>query len=162
MNVADYIKNLNLEKHIEGGYFKEIYRSSQKVDIKLSLKTGLERNISSLIWFLLEGREVSKLHRLKSDEIWHYCDGSAALIHIIDNGLVKTIKLGNKINKGDIFYAVIPAGKWFCAEVENKESFTLVTCTVTPGFDYNDFELAVSETLKNNFPNLSDFITRFC
>lgn len=78
-----YIQKLQLEKHPEGGYFREIYRSGEMISIDAS-KKNLKRNVSTSIYFLLEGSQISKFHRLKSDELWHFYDGSSVKVYVID------------------------------------------------------------------------------
>ncbi|MGQ3888337.1 cupin domain-containing protein [Legionella sp. CNM-1927-20] len=157
--MPNYIKLLNLESHQEGGYFGLFYKSSDKIipfderyqTIKSDNKTQgsiiTERNAGSSIYFLLEKEEFSAWHRLKSDEIWHYYDGGSPIdIYVIDqDGLLKTYTLGNPGIVADAsFQIVIKAGEWFAAEVRDKTSFGLVGCSVSPAFEYEDFELAQS------------------
>jgi uncharacterized protein len=156
-----YIQKLQLNKHPEGGYFKEIYRASEMFFIDAP-KKSLKRNVSTSIYFLLDGSQVSKFHRLKSDELWHFYDGTAVKVYIIDaKGKLTEILLGRKTENGELFQVVIKKNSWFAAEVVNKRSFALIGCTVSPGFDFSDFELAGRETLSKQFPNLKDLIIRF-
>lgn len=161
---ADYwIENLKLEAHIEGGYFKEIYRSVEVIKKEhLPDRYNGDRSFSTSIYFLLKGEQISKLHKLKSDEIWHFYTGSSLLIHIIDDeGKLNTIKLGNHFTLGEHFQYVVKAGCWFCAEVIDKSSYGLIGCTVSPGFDFSDFELANREKLLENFPEHKTIIEKF-
>ncbi len=148
----------HLELHPEGGYFKEIYRSGEII-----LPEGLpkrftdKRNISTSIYFLLEGKQKSNFHRLKSDEIWHYYDGCGVNIYIIDNsGNLSEIKLGKDFE----LQAVIRNNHWFGAELREKNSFCLLGCTVAPGFDFEDFEIAKRDELLNLFPKHKGVIER--
>jgi hypothetical protein len=157
MNADDYIKILNLEKHPEGGYFREIYRSAGTFE---SGVTG-KRNFSTSIYFLLKGDEVSNFHRIKSDEVWHHYTGSSVKISMINiDGSVNTIVVGKNIPAGEMFQFVVPAGVWFAAEVIDNDSFTLVGCTVSPGFDFEDFQLASRETLLSEYPEHAELINR--
>jgi hypothetical protein len=152
---AEYwISKLKLQKHPEGGYFKEIYRSSGIISKKnLPHRYGGSRNFSTAIYFLLNNSEVSKLHRLKSDEIWHFYDGSPLMIYIINKkGVLVQVKLGKDIEKGEKLQVVINAGGWFGAKVVRKSSYSLIGCTVAPGFDFNDFELGHRTNLIKSFP----------
>lgn len=155
-----YIDYLNLKVHPEGGYFSEIYRS----DILISNSslpydfTG-DRNVSTSIYFLLDNSNVSKFHRLKSDEIWHFFDGKPIYIYTIsDNGKLDSFKLGRDLENGEAFQIVIPKNTWFGAHLEDYSGFALVGCTVAPGFDYNDFELAKRKDLLNLFPEYNQLI----
>lgn len=155
-----YIQKLQLKKHPEGGYFKEIYRGGEMILIDPPDRR-LKRNYSTSIYFLLEGKQVSKFHRLKSDEIWHFYDGSPIKIYIIDEkGKLTENILGKRMNDGAVFQTVIRKNNWFAAELINKKSFSLVGCTVSPGFDFSDFEFGDREQLSNQFPKLKELIER--
>ena len=121
-----------------------------------------KRNVSTSIYFLLTGTQVSKFHRLKSDELWHFYDGAAVKIYIIDEkGQQIKIVLGRKTENGEVFQAVIRKNTWFASEVINKKSFSLIGCTVSPGFDFSDFEMAHRNNLIRQFPMHEDLITKF-
>jgi len=147
-----YIQKLQLNKHPEGGHYREVYRSGEVISIDTPVK-NLKRNISTSIYFLLEGSQISKFHRLKSDELWHYYDGTSVKVYSIDeNGKLTITILGKKTEDGEVYQAVIKKNNWFSAEVINKRSFALIGCTVSPGFDFSDFELATREFLLSSFP----------
>ncbi len=155
-----YIQKLQLKKHPEGGYFKEIYRGGEMILVDPPDRR-LKRNYSTSIYFLLEGKQVSKFHRLKSDEIWHFYDGSPIKIYIIDEkGKLSENILGKRINDDVVFQTVIRKNNWFAAELVNKKTFSLVGCTVSPGFDFSDFEFGDKEQLSNQFPKLKELIER--
>ena len=158
-----YIDLLNLVSHPEGGYFKEIYRSGE-----LLLPGGLperfkkQRAVSTSIYFLLEGKQVSKFHKLKSDEIWHFYDGCGVKIFVIDTaGNLSEFRLGRNIENRETLQVVIENNHWFAAELIDKNSFCLVGCTVAPGFDFDDFELAERNRLIELFPQHRELIERF-
>ena len=155
-----YIKQLDLVKHPEGGYFKEVYRSGEIIRQKhLPKRYKSARNFSTSIYFLLEGKQFSAFHKLKSDELWHFYDGSTVLIYIIDNnGNLFLEKLGRE--KDCSFQLTIKKGNWFAAEVKDKKSFSLFGCTVSPGFDFEDFEIGNRDTLIKNFPDRKKIIFR--
>jgi len=156
-----YIQKLQLEKHPEGGYFREVYRSGEMISIDVP-KKNLKRNVSTSIYFLLEGSQISKFHRLKSDELWHFYDGGSVKVYVIEeNGKLTEIILGNKIEEGEVFQTVIKKNSWFAAEVVNKRSFALIGCTVSPGFDFSDFELADRKFLLKCFPKHQSLIFKF-
>ncbi|HEX3030306.1 MAG TPA: cupin domain-containing protein [Clostridia bacterium] len=157
-----FITNLNLEKHIEGGYFNEIYRSTHMIDDSV-LKNRYEgrRALSTTIYFLLESGQFSRLHELKSDEIWFYHYGSSMLIHLIDQkGKYKSVKLGLNLEKGELPQVLVTADTIFGAEVLEEDSFSLVSCMVSPGFDYKDFRLYTADELINRFPSHKEIIMR--
>jgi len=154
-NTANYwIEKLELTKHPEGGFFREIYRSTEIINKKgLPLRYNSFRSFSTSIYFLLKGSEFSAFHRLKSDEIWHFYDGCPLLIYILTpDGKMATVKLGQNLEKGERFQFAIPKGAWFAAKPEEKNLFSLLGCTVAPGFDFDDFELAKAEKLAKKYP----------
>ncbi|WP_346354771.1 cupin domain-containing protein [Azotosporobacter soli] len=153
-----YINTLQLEGHIEGGYFKELYKNSQTV---LANKSDEKRALSSTIYYLLKSGGVSKFHKLKSDEIWFFHDGSPLLIHMIDSaGVLRSVKLGLDVANGQLPQVLVPAGTIFGAEVAEKDSFGLVSCMVSPGFDYKDFQLCSYQELAEKYPKYLDLIKR--
>lgn len=143
MRDANYwIDNLDLLPHPEGGYFKEAYRSSEEIEQgSLPHRFKGNRAFSTSIYFLLGKGGFSAFHKIKSDEIWHFYDGDSISIYVIDNNGILTIhELGLFPDKGIMPQATIPANNWFAAETTGN--FSLVGCTVAPGFDFNDFEMA--------------------
>jgi len=148
------IKNLGLEKHIEGGYFAETYRSDIILKLQhLPERFGKDRNISTAIFFLLTENEFSAFHKLKADEVWHFYEGSTLNIYVIDeNGNLNIKLLGRNIDKGKSFQVVVKSGQWFAAEISDKDSYSLVGCTFSPGFDFSDFELGNRELLIKLYP----------
>ena len=156
-----YIEKLQLERHPEGGYFKEIYRAAEIISLDAP-RQNLKRNVSTSIYFLLEGSKVSKFHKLKSDELWHFYDGGSVKVYIIDErGKLSEIVLGRMIEDGEIFQTFIKKNNWFAAEVNDKRSFSLIGCTVSPGFDFSDFELAERDYLIKFFPEHRSLILKF-
>jgi hypothetical protein len=162
MDYKKIIEKLNLVKHPEGGYYKETYRSEGIIPKSvLSEKHTGNRNYSTLIYYMLVGNDISRLHRLPSDETWHFYAGSRLLIYTInDKGKLNTVKLGNNLNEGEVFHCVIKAGLWFGAEIENKSSYTLMGCTVSPGFHFDDFEIASRDELLKKFPQHIETIVK--
>lgn len=156
-----YIQKLELIKHPEGGYFREIYRSSEMYFIDRP-KKALKRNASTSIYFLLDGKQVSKFHRLKSDELWHFYEGSTIKLYLINEaGEFSVLLLGKNLSDGEVFQVTISKNSWFAAEVLDKKSFSLIGCTVSPGFDFSDFELASRKKLLDHFPSHKKEIVRF-
>ncbi|MCH8569094.1 MAG: cupin domain-containing protein [Balneolales bacterium] len=162
----ELINNLELLPHPEGGYFKENYRSSEKVDLSESEQSfSGPRSFSTAIYYLLGADDFSAFHRIKSDELWHFYEGNPIVIHIIhQDGLYEAKYLGKDTAAEQEYQVVVPAGAWFAAEVlsrgENKDAFSLAGCTVSPGFDFDDFELADSYMLCNAFPEHHEIIRR--
>lgn len=159
---AYWIDKLQLEKHPEGGFYRETYRSGESLNENcLPDRFHGERSFSTAIYFLLRGDEISALHRIRSDEIWHFYTGSSLAIYRIDgSGDLSRIILGTDYDRGEVFQAVIRAGCWFGAAVKVQASFSLVGCTVAPGFDYSDFELGKREELIAVYPQHRSIIER--
>ncbi len=157
----DLIEQLQLRKHPEGGYYREIFRSEEKILKGLPDRYEGERCICTSIYFLLSENDFSAFHRLKSDEIWHFYSGSALDIYVIgSNGELSIHSIGNSTGENELFQVVIKRGQWFAAEVRDKNFFSLVGCTVAPGFDFKDFELGKRDTLLSEYPSHKDLITR--
>lgn len=155
------ISRLGLIQHREGGWFREIYRSEGTLK---TARNGVEavRNHSTAIYFLLTSGQKNALHRIASDEIWHFYSGSPLAVYEIDaNGNFRKNILGSDAENGEMPALLIKAGNWFCAEVAESESYTLAGCTVSPGFDFEDFELAVADKLALQFPEHEEFIRKF-
>ncbi len=120
--------------------------------------------MSTAIHYLLPSGSRSHLHRLKSDEVWHFYEGCSLTIHLLGDPLVeggyRTIQLGPDLAAGERFQAVVPAQVWFGAEPCAPESYTLVGCTVAPGFDFADFELGERSALLRDFPEHRALVER--
>jgi predicted cupin superfamily sugar epimerase len=158
-NARYWIDQLALQKHPEGGWFKEVYRSEVKISAgALPKEIKGDRNICTSIYYLLSGDDYSAFHRIKSDEIWHFYAGSSAFeITWIDKGVLKKEYLGKQAELGQSFQVVIPKNCWFAARLVDKSGFVLAGCTVAPGFDFNDFEMA-DDSLLETFPHLTSEI----
>jgi len=157
-----WIEKLQLQKHPEGGWFKEVYRATDVVpESALPINFSGERNFSTSIYFLLNNEEFSAFHRIKSDELWHYYAGTSAVeILLIENGELKNVFIGNEIENNQHFQWVVPKNTWFAAHLVNKLGFALVGCTVSPGFHFEDFEMA-DEKLLVQFPDIGEKISSF-
>ncbi|QJD78240.1 cupin domain-containing protein [Spirosoma rhododendri] len=154
MNAQEYVQTLQMQSHPEGGYFAETYRSAEMVaGDALPERFGGSRAMSTAIYFLLESHHISALHRIQSDEVWHFYDGGPLDVFVIDPaGELYIIRLGRDLSAGEVFQAVVPAGCWFGSKPAVGTAFSLVGCTVAPGFDFADFELADQEALLAEFP----------
>lgn len=155
MKDAQYwIDKLDLEPHVEGGYFKETYRSIENIDKHaLPERFSDDRSFCTAIHFLLHNDDFSAFHRIKQDELWHFYFGDPLVVHIIDRERnYSQIKLGKNLDDGEVFQAVVPHDSWFGANLQVPDSFALVGCTVAPGFDFDDLEIAKRDVLVNLFP----------
>lgn len=159
----DWINDLNLQKHPEGGWFSEIYRSAEIIK-KQNLPTRFngDRTLSTSIYFLLLSPEISAFHKIKQDELWYFHDGSSLTIHVIDtNGEYFELYLGMAIEKNQHLQVIVKEGWLFAASVDNPESFTLVGCNVSPGFDFDDFEMPSQIQLMEKYPQHKRIIKLF-
>ncbi len=161
MTATQLISALGLVRHPEGGWFRESYRSPEQIEAHaLPPRFGGSRVLCTAIYFLLQQGEISALHRIKSDELWHYHAGSSLLIHTFTPGDgYRQLRLGPGIASGEEYQVVAPAGSWFGAELQGGD-FALVGCTVAPGFDFADFEMGSREELLRHYPEQGVVIHR--
>ena len=155
-----WIEKLGLESHPEGGYFKQTYKSAGTFTFSSGSEEGnLIRSFSTGIYFLLSKNNFSAFHRIKSDEMWHFYDGEAIEIFFIDlKGSLNKILLGNNPENGEVFQAIVPANCWFASQMAGTGKYALVGCTVAPGFEFEDFEMAKREELLSLYPQHSNII----
>ncbi len=158
----EWIENLDLIKHPEGGWYRENYRSSEII-LKENLPdrfTG-DRSFSTSIYFLLSSDEFSAFHRIKQDEIWHFYDGSPLTIHIIDEeGNYFDLLLGKEFSENESLQVVVKAGCLFGASLKEENSYSLVGCSVAPGFDFDDFEMPSRTILMKQYPKYKTIIEK--
>jgi predicted cupin superfamily sugar epimerase len=139
------IEKLGLQKHPEGGYYTETYRSFDKIE-------GINRNVQTCIYFLLTTNDVSRFHRIKSDEIWFHHEGGNLSIHTLDENGHRIHQLGQIGNNNYQPQILIKKNTIFGATLDEKDAYVLVSCTVAPGFDFEDFELMNRPQLLSDFP----------
>jgi uncharacterized protein len=164
---AYWVQKLDLAPHPEGGYYRQTYRADLTLNTpSLPSQFAGPRSASTAIYFLLEGTEFSAFHRLHSDELWHFYSGASLEVHIIDlDGSYSKILLGSDSEAGETYQAVVKAGRWFASRLAPPVSdesadnlFALVGCTVAPGFDFEDFELARRRDLQQQYPQHAQLI----
>ena len=160
----DLIDHYKLEAHPEGGYYRETYRSTEAiVHTALPERFISERSFSTAIYFLLEQGNFSAFHRIKSDECWHFYAGDPLLIYIIErNGELNVISLGSDHEKGQSFQYVVPSNCWFASCPAPGSEYCFVGCTVSPGFEFEDFELADATELSVMYPQHKSIILELC
>lgn len=164
MNAQDWIKRLALAPHPEGGYFKETYRSDHMLP-RPALPRGFKgpRSVSTAIYFLLKRGQISRLHLIAADELWHHYAGGSLIVHgLTPQGRHIEFKLGTRPDRGEAPQVMIPAGTWFGACLAPRAAFALVGCTVAPGFDFADFEMGDTSTLLKAFPRHKAVIHVLC
>jgi len=148
MDVESLVRELGLEPHPEGGFFRETYRAAELVPTPAG-----PRAASTAILFLVARGSFSALHRIRSDETWHWHAGSPLrVVTLLPDGRRVDHVLGMELGLGQRPQAVVPAGAWFGARVEAEGELALVGCTVAPGFDFADFELGGRSALEARFP----------
>jgi predicted cupin superfamily sugar epimerase len=161
------IATFGLEPHPEGGFFRETYRAAAQV---LRLTDGAPpatepapRAASTAIYFMLGNGAVSSWHRIRSDELWHFYAGDAIDIHVLAaDGQPRRHRLGNPLHDaGARFQVMVPAGLWFAAECSAANGWGLAGCTVAPGFEFSEFELADTGVLLRDYPGHDALIARF-
>ena len=157
---AYWIEKLGLTDHVEGGAFAETYRSPLVLP-KANLPEGHtgDRSAATAIYFLLQPGRFSAFHRIVSDELWHFYTGATVHVYeITAAGELKHHILGDDPELGQSFQCLIPGGSWFGSRIEAESGDGLVGCTVSPGFDFEDFELAAREHLMASYPEYADII----
>lgn len=159
IEVQELVRRFNLLPHPEGGYFHETYRG---VDQVRRLADDALRSSSTAIYYLLDNGAYSAWHRIASDEIWHFYAGSPLLVHVLTpTGDWLTHKLGHPVNTPEgSCQVVVPAGCWFAAELEDPQTWGFVGCTVAPGFEFAEFELARPDALRQQFPQHATALQR--
>lgn len=154
----NWIRKLRLQKHPEGGYYIETYRSTNSLEFRVDEP----RVLFTEIYFMLVGCQFSSFHVMKSDEIWHFYSGSSITLHIISyHGEFNEITLGKDVDNGNVFQAVVRAGSWFAASVDDIDSYSLVGCTAVPGFDFRDWKLGDRKTLLELYPQHKLIIEKY-
>jgi hypothetical protein len=155
-----WVEKYNMQPHPEGGFFVETYRSAETISAgALPERFDGKRNFGTAIYFLLENHHFSALHRIASDELWHFYAGDALEIFCIDSDKkLEIIRLGNNPEKGEVFQAVVKAGVWFGSRPAAGSAYSLVGCTVAPGFDFADFDMPTREEFLTKFPEHTELI----
>ena len=156
-----WVERLGLEPHPEGGAYVETYRSpARHAGDAAGFPTG--RCFATGIYFLVPAGEFSALHRIRSDELWHFYYGAPLEIVVLDGAGELAVKtLGLALEQGQAPQHVVAAGAWFGASVATDTGYALVGCTVSPGFDFCDFELAKRDELSALYPEHAPLIERY-
>ena len=160
-SAATWIERLQLIRHIEGGWYKEVYKSP--ITLQSTGETFTNRSICTHIYFLLEKNDFSSLHRIRADESWHFYAGTPLTVYEFEHsGNLIQHHLGNDLSTGCMPYCLIKSGNWFGARIESEGTFSLVGCTVSPGFEFDDLELAKADDLSRMYPEHETFIREMC
>ena len=151
--ILELVKQLGLQPHPEGGFYKETYRSEDTLEHK-------DRNLLTSIYFLLTSENVSHFHRIKSDELWYHHAGSAVTVHTLDEKGHTAFQLGPDLLNGELPFYLVKKDTIFGSTIDSPNSFALVSCAVAPGFDFRDFQLFEQEELMELFPDHEEIVTR--
>lgn len=163
MTADDLTRLLHLQPHPkEGGYFRETYRASEALAADaLSARYGAPRSVSTAIYYLLTPTTFSALHRLQSDEVFHFYLGDPVrMLQLSPDGTGRSIVLGPDLGAGQQVQVVVPRGVWQGSVLEPGGEFALLGCTVAPGFDYADYESSTRQELLAHYPQFADLICR--
>ncbi|HYP82218.1 cupin domain-containing protein [Variovorax sp.] len=166
MQARELIDSLGLQPHPEGGWYREVFRSSAQV---APADGRPRRDALTTIYFLLESGQHSRWHRVMSDEVWVHLGGAPLALYSCDAALRTApahVKLGPVDMHGAHPQHVVPAGQWQAArpiDAPGGVGFCLVTCTVGPGFDFDDFTFMSPDgdeaaALRHHWPDLADLI----
>lgn len=131
LTAVEVIAMLELTPHPEGGHYRETFRDPREVD---------GRSVGTAIYFLLAEGEQSHWHQVDAAELWHFYEGAPLELEIAANGMRRTVVLGSDLSAGQRPQGVVPTGAWQAARTLG--AWTLVGCTVAPGFDFAGFEMA--------------------
>jgi predicted cupin superfamily sugar epimerase len=149
--IRKLIDHYDLIEHPEGGFYSETYRSETDL-------VRVDRQLMTAIYFLLPSNQVSRFHRIKSDELWFFHAGSSLIVHTLDETGHTQHHLGNDISNGQQPQILVKANTIFGSTVKDEEGYAFVSCAVAPGFDFRDFELFKEDTLHAEFPDHADII----
>jgi predicted cupin superfamily sugar epimerase len=154
MDPEKLIAELGLKPHPEGGYYSETYRSAGTIPgDALPEPYGSSRSHSTAIYYLLTADDVSTLHRINSDEIFHFYSGDPVrMLQIHPDGAGEEIVMGPRVDRGERPQVMVPGGTWQGLSLVPGGAYALLGCTVAPGFDFADFELADTDELAGAHP----------
>ncbi|OOG78843.1 cupin domain-containing protein [Algoriphagus sp. A40] len=153
--IQELVEKLDMKAHPEGGFYAETYRSAQVLET-----SGGERNLTTSIYFLLRSEDVSHFHRIKSDELWFWHEGSPLSVHLLGEKGHEILKLGPVDGSGALPQHLVKSDTIFGSSVNEVGSYALVSCVVAPGFDFRDFELFNAEDLLSLFPEAEKIIRK--
>ena len=147
ISAEEVIQILDLKPHPEGGAFRETYRSS------VLARTDAQRSVCTAIYFLIRKDQATAWHRVKNDEIYHFYSGAPVELSLIhEDGKLSKHILGTNVKNGERPQIIIPANEWQSAR--SLGDYSLFGCTVSPGFDFSDFELIETAKLQTRYPEL--------
>jgi uncharacterized protein len=157
VTVEALVSKFHLKPHPEGGYYAETFRGDAMVEASYGTRSS-----GTAIYFLITPGSVSRLHKISADEVWHFYLGGPMTVLEIDpaDGELRETVLGHDVLGGEHVQHTVKAGTWFGSFPNHGSTFSFVGCTVCPGFDFQDFELASRATLVACFPQHAAAIER--
>lgn len=156
ITAEEIVQRFGMLPHPEGGFFVEIYKAEDRVPLPRG-----ERAASTAIYFLLTKDTFSRFHRIKSDEVWHfYLGGACHVVELGADGKAVDVTLGQDLRAGQQLVHIVKKDTWFGAYLDDSADFALVGCTVAPGFEFADFEMATRADLLRDFPEARDAVMR--
>lgn len=152
MDVHELIDRLDLRPHPEGGFFRETYRSDELLAADLSSRYDGSRPLSTAIYFLITRDSFSAMHRLASDEAFHFYLGDPlVMLQLHADGTGREVLIGNDVAAGQVPQVIVPRGVWQGTRLLDGGTYALLGTTVAPGFDFADFEFADRDDLLNRY-----------
>lgn len=153
--VGELVEILRMKAHPEGGFYSETYRAESEIETESG-----KRQLITSIYFLLRSEDVSHFHRIQSDELWFWHEGSPLSVHLLGEKGHEILKLGPVGDSATFPQHLVLANTIFGSSVDQPDSYSLVSCVVAPGFDFRDFELFSYENLIVQFPDNGSIISR--
>jgi predicted cupin superfamily sugar epimerase len=162
MTAEEVIELLKLQPHpVEGGYFRETYRSAQTLLAEALPSHGADRSVGTAIYYLLTPRTLSALHRLPGDEVFHFYLGDPVrMLQLGPDGSTRTLTLGTDLKAGQVPQLVVPGGVWQGSVLIDGGRFALLGATMAPGFDYADYAAGDRPDLTAKYPGAAEMIAR--
>jgi hypothetical protein len=162
-DAAYWISHLALSPHPEGGYYREVYRAAESIPKEaLPPRYSAARSFSTSIYYLLEAGDFSGFHRIKSDELWHFYGGDPLELHIVAGSEYQKVLIGRDLHAGHSLQYVVPHGAWFASRPARGSVYSLLGCTVSPGFDFVDFEMGTPAAVFSDRPDLIASLGALC
>lgn len=154
--IQELVEILKLKAHPEGGFYSETFRSAKEV----VHSNGEKRQLATSIYFLLRSQDVSHFHRIQSDELWFWHEGSPLSVHLLGEKGHEILPLGPVSENGAKPQHLVPSKTIFGSTVDQSDSYALVSCVVAPGFDFRDFELFTADDLLPLYPKAEEIIRK--
>lgn len=149
-NISKLVEALDLSPHPEGGFFKEVYRNDEEV----RRKDGTVRSAGTAIYFLLPSGICTEWHRQASDEQWHFYEGDKLMLEVVDpKGSFRQLPLCSKLSADCSYQQIVPKNSWQRAYTTG--TYSLVGCTVSPGFEFDEFEMIKPQQLADRHPEIA-------